>query len=105
MPLDTPLGGSWLTMAESIQRLLKRRALAGQQPQSAAEIGHWFEQTAWHWNQKPTPFVWDGKRRQRRRRTGQAQHRVGGSGARAHTPLCRIRPARGNPENARSHAK
>ena len=29
MPLYTPLGGSWLNMAESIQRVLKRRALAG----------------------------------------------------------------------------
>jgi transposase InsO family protein len=45
MPLYTPLGGSWLNMAESIQRILKRRALAGQHPQSPAEIGSWFEQT------------------------------------------------------------
>jgi hypothetical protein len=35
-------------MAESIQCLLKRRALEGQQPQSPAEIGAWFEQTARH---------------------------------------------------------
>ena len=28
MPLYTPLGGSWLSMAESIQRILKRRALS-----------------------------------------------------------------------------
>ena len=27
MPLYTPLGGSWLNMSESIQRLLVRRAL------------------------------------------------------------------------------
>ena len=27
MPLYTPLGGSWLNMAEPIQRILKRRAL------------------------------------------------------------------------------
>ena len=33
MPLYTPVGGSWLNMAESIQRILKRRALAGQHPQ------------------------------------------------------------------------
>ena len=46
MPLYTPLGGSWLNMAESIQRILKRRALDGQQPRSPAEIGAWFEQTA-----------------------------------------------------------
>ncbi len=29
MPLYTPLGGSWLNMAESIQRILKARALKG----------------------------------------------------------------------------
>ena len=39
MPLYTPLGGSWLNMAESIQRILKRRALDGQHPSSPAEIG------------------------------------------------------------------
>ena len=32
MPLYTPVGGSWLNMAESIQRILKRRALDGQHP-------------------------------------------------------------------------
>ena len=68
MPLYTPVGGSWLNMAESIQRVLKRRALAGQHPHSPAEIGRWFEQTARSWNAQPTPFVWNGKRRQRRRR-------------------------------------
>jgi transposase len=57
----TPLGGSWLNMAESIQRILKRRALAGQHPQSPAEIGTWFEQTAQAWNRQPTPFVWHGQ--------------------------------------------
>ena len=38
MPLYTPLGGSWLNMAESIQRVLKRRALDGQHPSDAGEI-------------------------------------------------------------------
>ncbi len=32
MVLYTPLGGSWLNMAESIQRILARRALSGQNP-------------------------------------------------------------------------
>src|SRR3712207_2056427 len=32
MPLYTPVSGSWLNMAESIQRVLKRRALPGQHP-------------------------------------------------------------------------
>jgi hypothetical protein len=39
MPLDTPLSGSWLNMAESIQRSLKRRALEGQQPQVVLHFG------------------------------------------------------------------
>src|SRR3954452_7808079 len=63
MPLYTPVGGSWLNMAESIERVLKRRALDGQHPQSPTEIGRWFEQTARAWNAQPTPFVWNGKRR------------------------------------------
>ena len=92
MPLYTPLGGSWLSMAESIQRLLKRRALDRQQPQSPAEIGAWFEQAARHWNQQPTPFVWDGRRRQRRRRRRPDDgHPVGGSAAHTHQPLSRHR--------------
>jgi len=32
MPLYTPLGGSWLNMAESMQRILFQRGLAGQYP-------------------------------------------------------------------------
>src|SRR5215211_4018864 len=88
MPLYTPVGGSWLNMAESIERVLKRRALDGQHPHSPEEIGCWFEQTAQRWNEQPTPFVWNGKRRQRRRRSyGKPIHRLGGSGACTHRPL------------------
>jgi len=43
MPLYTPLGGSWLNMAESMQRILVRRALSGQYPQSPQEIIDWLE--------------------------------------------------------------
>lgn len=79
MPLYTPISGSWLNMAESVQRILVRRALAGQQPQSSAEIMHWLEETVAGWNATPTPFVWGGKRQARRQR---ARHRrLGGSGA------------------------
>ena len=39
MPLYTPVAGSWLNMAESIERVLKRRALDGQHPHSPEEIG------------------------------------------------------------------
>jgi hypothetical protein len=87
MPLYTPVGGSWLNMAESIQRVLKRRALAGQHPHSLAEIGRWFEQTARCWNAQPIPFVWNGKRRQRRRSRGAPIYRLGGSGACTHQSL------------------
>jgi DDE superfamily endonuclease len=62
MPLYTPLGGSWLNMAESFQRILKRRALGGQHPQSSAEITALLEQTATGWNRHPTPFEWGGRR-------------------------------------------
>ncbi len=79
MPLYTPLSGSWLNMAESVQRILVSRALAGQHPQSAAEVITWLEDTVAGWNQVPTPFVWDGKRRERRVRA--RQRRLGGSAA------------------------
>jgi hypothetical protein len=95
MPLYTPVGGSWLNMAESMERVLKRRALDGQHPHSPGEIGRWFEQTARAWNEQPTPFVWNGKRRQRRRRSGGEQmHRLGGSGACTQRPLRRTRATR-----------
>lgn len=91
MPLYTPLGGSWLNMAESIQRILVRRALAGQHPRHAGEIIEWLEATARGWNRAPTPFTWSGKRQARRekarakvirrRYSCQARHRLGGSGA------------------------
>ena len=71
MPLYTPLGGSWLNMAEALQRILVGRALAGQHPQDAAEVIRWLEETVAGWNAAPTPFVWDGKRRERRRRARQ----------------------------------
>jgi hypothetical protein len=38
-----------------MQRILKRRALAGQHPGSPAEIMAWFEALAEHWNGAPTP--------------------------------------------------
>jgi len=86
MPLYTPLGGSWLNMAESVQRILVRRALAGQQPHHPGEIIAWLEATARAWNRQPTPFVWGGARharreraRQRRRTTYQNTSALGGS--------------------------
>lgn len=87
MPLYTPLGGSWLNMAESIQRILKRRALDGQNPTVVGEIIGWFEAVARHWNVAPTPFEWGGKRRRRRERQRERRHRVGGSAAYTRQPV------------------
>lgn len=85
MPLFTPLGGSWLNMAERIQRILKRRGLEGQHPQTPQQIIAWLEQAAAGWNKAPTPFEWGGKRRARRERlrqkSWQRRQRLGGSGA------------------------
>jgi hypothetical protein len=89
MPLYTPLSGSWLNMAESIQRVLARRALEGQQPSSPAEIMAWLEDTARGWNADPTPFVWGGKRHARRERSRRRHHALGGSGACTRQPLRR----------------
>jgi len=79
--LYTPLGGSWLNMAESIQKILKSRALDGQHPHTAGEIMQWFEDVAHHWNQDPTPFVWKGRRWQRRKRRAPEGHSLAGSAA------------------------
>jgi hypothetical protein len=81
--LYTPLSGSWLNMAESVQHILRERALAGQHPQSSAELIAWLEATVAGWNRAPTPFVWGGKRQERRERARVRwrQRRLRGSGA------------------------
>ncbi len=93
MPLYTPLGGSWLNMAESIQRMLKRRALDGQYPQTPQQIIDWLEATACGWNREPTPFLWGGKRAARRQRVWERRRALGGSGAYPRRPLPRRRVA------------
>jgi hypothetical protein len=67
LPLYTPVAGSWLNMAESIQRIIQRRALDGQHPETPSEIMAWLEATVRGWNQAPTPFVWGGKVRRESR--------------------------------------
>lgn len=89
LPLYTPLGGSWLNMAESIQRILARRALDGHHPQTAQQVMEWLAATVAGWNAQPTPFVWGGARQQRRWRARQRRHALGGSGAVTHRPLPR----------------
>ncbi len=89
MPLYTPLSGSWLNMTESIQRILKRRALEGHHPTTAEQIIAWLEAAARGWNADPTPFVWGGKRAVRRTRARARHHALGGSGACTRRPLRR----------------
>ncbi len=79
LPLYTPLSGSWLNLAEALQRIIVGRALAGQHPHTAAELIRWLEETVAGWNRAPTPFVWDGKRRERRQRA--RQRHLGGAAA------------------------
>jgi hypothetical protein len=90
MPLYTPLSGSWLNLAESIQRILVRRALTGETPTSPNDIIDWLEATARGGNADPTPFAWADKRRLRRLRSRQRHHHaLGGSAAYARRPVHR----------------
>ena len=73
VPLDTPSGGSWLNLTESVQRIIVRRALAGQHPHSAHEVMDWLAATVKGGIADPTPVVWGGKRASERR------HALGGS--------------------------
>ena len=89
MVLYTPLGGSWLNMSESIQRILVRRALAGEHPRKPEQIIEWLEGAARGWNRNPTPFEWGGRRALRRARARKRRHGVGGSGACTRRPIRR----------------
>jgi hypothetical protein len=91
MPLYTPLGGSWLNLAESIQRIIVRRALAGQHPQSTRDLSEWLGATVRGWNAAPTPFEWGGKRAARRERARTRRHALGGSGGCTRRPIGRCR--------------
>ena len=91
MPLYTPLGGSWLNMTESVQRILIRRGLAGTHPESVASIIDQLEATAAGWNAAPTPFEWGGRRAARRQRARERRHQLGGSGACTRRPVRRVR--------------
>ena len=82
LPLYTPLSGSWLNLAESVQRILVRRALAAQHPQTPDQIIGWLEETVAGWNAAPTPFTWHGKRYARRQRArARRRQRLAGSQA------------------------
>ncbi len=89
MPLYTPLGGSWLNMTESMQRILIRRGLAGTHLETIDAIITALEATAAGWNAAPTPFEWGGRRAARRQRARERRHRLGGSGACTRRPVAR----------------
>ena len=85
--LYTPLGGSWLNMAESAQRIIIRRVISGQHYQTSEELMGALSSASRWWNENPTPFIWGGKRRERRLRARQRRHALGGSGACSHKSL------------------
>jgi hypothetical protein len=88
LPLYTPLGGSWLNMAESIQKILKQRALGGQNPTQTQQIIDSFEAVAQVGNEHPTPFEWGGKRSERRQQARLRKlHPLGASGACTRSPI------------------
>ena len=89
--LYTPIGGSWLNMAESVQRILVRRALDGQHPHDAQQVMDWLAQAVRGGNADPTPFEWGGRRAARRARARERRHRLGGSGACTRRPIRRLR--------------
>ena len=80
LPLYTPLGGSWLNLAESIQRILAQRALAGQHADTSTQLMDWLAAQVRGWNAHPTPFAWGGKRATRRQRARERRHALAGSG-------------------------
>ena len=86
--LYTPLGGSWLNMAEGVQRILVRRALSGQHPESAQQIRDWLTAAVVGWNSDPTAFEWKGKRWQRRQRMRE-RYALGGACAYTRRPIRR----------------
>ena len=77
MPLYTPLSGSWLNLAEAVQRIIVRRALDGHHPQSQDDLIAWLDDTVAGWSAEPTPFTWHGRRYERRLRA--RQRRLGSS--------------------------
>jgi hypothetical protein len=80
-------------MAESVQRIVQRRALDGQHPHTPEENIAWLEAAARGWDAAPTAFVWGGKRRERRQRARE-RYRPAASGACTHRAI--RRPTRPN---------
>jgi hypothetical protein len=87
--LYTPVAGSWLNLAEAIQRILVRRALAGQHPETTAQLMGWLAAEVRGWNANPTPFEWGGRRAARRQRARQRHHALGGAAGHTRRPVRR----------------
>ena len=104
LPLYTPLAGSWLNLAESVQRILVRRALDGHHPETIQQLMGWLAETVRGWNADPTPFEWAGKRAARRRRARDRRHALGGSAGYSRRPICRRRHATAPSPNSVTHA-
>src|SRR5260370_17379242 len=77
--LSTPNAGSWLNMAESVQRIIKRRALQGYHTYDVEILKQWLTDAVLGWNRHPTPFIWGGKRHARRDRPYARRHRSAAS--------------------------
>lgn len=88
--LYTPLSGSWPNMAESVQRIIIRRAISGQHYQTSEELMGALSSASRWWNENPTPFIWGGKRQERRRRARERRYALAGSGACATIPITGI---------------
>lgn len=71
-------------MAESVQRIIVRRALEGYHIYDVEILKDWLRDAIAGWNRHPTPFIWGGKRHARRDRAYARWHRLGGSGATTH---------------------
>jgi len=49
-----------------VQRILARRALDEQHPETSVQLMDWLAAEVRGWNAHPTPFLWGGKRAARR---------------------------------------
>jgi hypothetical protein len=104
LPVYTPLAGSWLNLAESVQRILVRRALAGHHPDTSDQLMAWLAETVRGWNADPTPFEWGGKRAARRQRARARRHALGGSAGYSRRPIRRRRYATTSSAKPLAHA-
>ena len=69
-------------MGESVQRIIMRRCMAGNDLTTPEAVINALEATVRGWNAHPTAFVWGGKRKARREQAkARKLQRVGGSRA------------------------